>query len=72
MAIIENIDQEMLINMAGDAFAPTAYWELVTPDEDAAVQDELIDTDGVQLHTPIALGAARGENSNLAATKRNY
>ena len=37
MAIVENIDQDMLHNMAGDKFVPMAHWKYLVLDEDTVV-----------------------------------
>ena len=37
MAIVENIDQDMLHNMVGDEFVPTAHWKYLVLDEDTVV-----------------------------------
>ena len=69
MATVENIDPNVLENMAGAGFQPTAHWEMLTLDENAVVQDKLTDTDGFQLYAPIVSRAVREENPNIAATK---
>ena len=58
--------------MNGDNFEPMAYWELLAPDKDDVVQDELNDVYGYQPHAPISSVAAIGDNPNASATKLNY
>ena len=58
--------------MTGAGFQPTAHWEILTPDKNAAVQYNYTDTDGFRLHAPIAFVAAREYNPNQVDTKLNY
>ena len=72
MDVVENIDPDILCNMAGENFEPTAHWELLTPDWNELIYDELKDKDGYNFYAPTASGDARQENCHVHAPKLNY
>ena len=71
MANVDNIDPNVISNMAGENFEPMAHWELLIPDSSSVVSDNLRDSDGHQFYAPIASGAAREEPSSGHALKMN-
>ena len=49
-----------------------AHWELLTPDRDKSIYDELRDKDGHKFSVPIASTDARQEDHNAHTPKLNY
>ena len=72
MGVVENINPNIISNMAGENFEPMAHWELLTPDTNSVVEENLRDSDGYEFYAPIASGAARAEPSSGHALKMNY
>ena len=72
MTTVENIDPNVIANMSGSGFQTTLHWKMLTLYTNAVVQDNLTDTDGFQLYTPIASVEAREDDPNIYSTKRNY
>ena len=72
MAVVDNIDPDVLCDMTGENFDPMAHWELLTPDWDELIYDELRDRDGYNFYAPIASGEARKEDHGAHAPKLNY
>ena len=65
MTTVENIDPNVIANMSGSGFQTTLHWKMLTLYTNAVVQDNLTDTDGFQLYTPIASVEAREDDPNL-------
>ena len=65
MGVVENINPNIISNMAGENFEPMAHWELLTPDTNLVVEENLRDSDGYEFYAPIASGAAREEPSSV-------
>ena len=62
MASVADIDSDVLDNMDGDNFEPSAHWEILNPDGNSINRYELNDSDGYQFHAPIASVATREED----------
>ena len=60
METVENIDPNVIANMSGSGFQTTLHWKMLKPYNNTVVQDNLIDTDGFQLYTPIESVEAKG------------
>ena len=65
MAKVENIDSNVIENMAGLGFQPTAHWEILTPYYNLVVKYNLTDTHGFQFRARFASKAARENNPNI-------
>ena len=59
MVAVADIYPAVLANMAGENLELSAHWEILTPDGNSIIRDELNDSDGYQFNAPIASGAAR-------------
>ena len=54
MAVVENIDPDVLCSITGKIFALIVHWDLLTPDWDELIYDELRDIDVYNFYAPIA------------------
>ena len=54
MAVVENIDPDVLCSITGKIFALIVHWDLLTPDWDELIYDELRDMDVYNFYAPIA------------------
>ena len=58
--LVSEMNAEDVQNLVGDEFDPGARQELLEPDEEEVVEEEILEVDGVTFHGPTSDGAEKG------------